>query len=146
MLYEDDEPIPMRRLPLLAHGSVTRPLILFLIAAAMVLVYGWFFISTPSEQDKRICEAWLHQYTERVNNAAIFEKAGCGFKGVTATAHGFYATVDIRTSKPCKQLPRPVDAYFSHNKLGMLMLVRLHAEGEDVSHTSYTSLNSVLFY
>lgn len=127
----------MRRLPLLAHGSVTRPLVLFLIASVAVLVYGWFLVTTPSEQDKRICNAWLQQYTERVNSAAVFEKAGCGYKDITATSHGIFATVDIRTNTPCKQIPRPVDAYFSHNKLGMLMLVRLHTEGEKGTTCSY---------
>lgn len=131
MSYEDHEPLPMRRLPLLAHGSVSRPLILFLSAAVIVLVYGWFLVTTPSEQDKRVCTAWLQQYTQRVNSQAIFEKAGYGYKDITATSHGIYATVDIRTDKPCRELPRPVDAYFSHNKLGLLMLVRLHAEGEE---------------
>lgn len=121
----------MRRLPLLAHGSVSRPLILFFLASVVVLVYGGILVTHPSEQDKRICNAWLQQYTERVNSAAVFEKAGCGYKDITATSHGIFATVDIRTDKPCKQIPRPVDAYFTHNKLGMMMLVRLHADGEE---------------
>lgn len=131
MPNNDAEPLTMRRLPLLAHGSVSRPLILFLMAAAAVLIYGYILMTTPSEQDKQVCTEWLQQYTERVNSPAIFEKGGCGFKDITATSHGFFVSVDIRTDKPCHQIPRPVDAYFTHNKLGMLMLVRLHAEGEE---------------
>lgn len=121
----------MRRLPLMAHGSVSRPLILFLLASVAVLVYGALLLTTPTENDKSICATWLQQYTERVNSPAIFEKAGCTFKDITATSHGVYFTVDIRTDKPCAEIPRPVDAYFSHNKLGMVMQVRLHAEGAD---------------
>lgn len=138
MPSKDDETLSLRRLPLLAHGSVSRPLILFLLAATAVLIYGYMLMTTPSEQDKQVCTEWLQQYTERVNNPAIFEKVGCQFKDITATSHGFYVTVDIRTDKPCEHIPAPVDAYFTHNKLGMLMLVRLHAEGD--AGTTCTSL------
>lgn len=131
MTNEDDEPMAPRSLPLLAHGSVSRPLILFLLAAVAVLIYGALLLTTPTESDKSICTTWLQQYTERVNSPAIFEKVGCTFEDITATAHGVYFTVDIRTDKPCAEIPRPIDAYFSHNKLGMVMYVRLHAEGED---------------
>lgn len=121
----------MRRLPLLAHGSVSRPLILSLLAALAVLVYGAVFVTSPTEQDRMICATWLQQYTERVDSAGVFEKAGYAYRDTTATSHGIYIIVDIRTDKPCKEIPRPVDAYFTHNKLGLLMVVRLFAEGED---------------
>lgn len=120
-----------RRPGLMAHGSVTRPLILTLIFAVAMLGYGWFLVTTPSQQDVRICGTWLQQYTERVNSEAVFQKVGSSFYDITATSHGIYSTVDIRVSRPCVEIPRPLKAYFSHNKLGMLMIVRLHAEGED---------------
>lgn len=124
------EPAHQRRLPLLAHGSVSRPLILTLLFCIAVLGYGWFLVTTPSQQDARICATWLQQYTERVNSNAVFEKVGSGYQDITATSHGIYAVVDIRVTKPCVELPRPIKAYFTHNKLGMLMYVRVHAEGE----------------
>lgn len=131
MTDDGDEPRSARRLPLMAHGSVTRPLILFTAAILAVLAYGFILLTTPAPHDNEICSTWLQQYTERVNSPAVFEKAGCAFKDITATSHGVYFTIDIRTDKPCAEIPRPIDAYFSHNKLGMLMIVHLHAEGED---------------
>lgn len=129
MIYEDDEPIPMRRLPLLAHGSVSRPLILFLLASVAVLVYGGFLLTSPSAQDERICATWLQQYTERINCKTVFQKAGCTYRGTAATTHGVYSVVNIYVKGDCKELPRPIDNYFSHNKLGMVMEVRVFPEG-----------------
>lgn len=135
VMYEEDddteERVPMRRLPLMAHGSVSRSLILFLIAAIGMLTYGWFLLTTPSTQDKRVCGEWLEQYSKRVNNSAIFEKVGCSYVSTSATSHGIYTTVNIYVDKPCPHLPRPIDLYLSHNKLGMLMFVRIYAEGDE---------------
>ena len=131
MTYDGDEPRSARRLPLMAHGSVTRPMILFTAAILAVLAYGFILLTTPAPHDNDICATWLQQYTERVNSPAVFEKAGYAFKDITATSHGIYFTIDIRTDKPCSEIPRPIDAYFSHNKLGMFMMVHLHTEGEE---------------
>lgn len=125
-----------RRPALLAHGSVSRPLILSLLTACVLLGYGWFFVTTPTEQDAAVCQTWLQQYTERVDSAAIFEKAGCTYKDITATSHGIYATVEIRTDKPCPALPQPLDAYFTLNQLGLFMRVRLYAEGDEKPYLS----------
>lgn len=128
---EDDVPAPMRKLPLLAHGSVSRPRILCLSACLAVLFYGGFLVTSPSAQDERICASWLQQYNGRVNSTAVFEKAGCEYTETKATTHGIYSVVDIYLKAPCKEMPRPVKNYFTNNKLGMVMIVRLHAAGED---------------
>lgn len=142
MRYEEDddaqEPMRRRRLPLMAHGSVSRNFILFLIAAVSVLVYGWILVTTPTEQDKSVCTAWLQQYSERVNSAKAFEQSGCNYKGISATSHGIYSTVTIRVDKHCEELPRMLDVYFSHNKLGLLMFVRLYAGEEETPCMSTT--------
>lgn len=128
---EDEGPAPMRRLPLLAHGSVSSLRILCLLAGPAVLFYGGFLVTQPSAQDERLCASWLQQYNERVNNTAIFKKVGCEYTETTAMTHGIYSVVDIYLNAPCKEMPRPVKTYFTNNKLGIVMFVRLHAAGED---------------
>lgn len=121
----------MRRLPLLAHGSVSRPFILYLLAAVALITYGAIFVTTPTEQDHAVCTSWLHYYTERIDPQVAFQKQGCRFIDITATSHGIYSTVEIRIDKPCTKMPPMLDTYFTQNKLGMVMHVALIAEGED---------------